>query len=437
MEWWLVFLIIVGGCIVLMLAGMPIALAFMAINIIGALMIWGGHAGLVLLVRSVGASVSMFALLPVPLFILLGEVIFHAGIASKILDVADSWMGRIRGRLSLLTVCAGTLFGTLSGSSMASIAMLGSTLVPEMERRGYKKPMSLGPILGSGGLSVMIPPSSLGIVLAALAQVPVGGLLIGIIVPGLLMAAFYATYVIVRCQVQPSLAPKYEAVSVSLSEKLRKTARHVLPLAIIIFLVTGVIFLGIATPTEAAATGALGAFILAACYRQLKWQMVLKSVTSSIRVTGMMLFVITGAKAFSQILAFSGASRGLIESVLDFPVSPIIIILAMQLIMFFLGTFMDTFSIIMITIPVFIPIVKTLGFNPLWFTVIMLLNMEMAMTSPPFGLSLFVMKGVAPPGTTMGDVYKAALPFLGCDFLVMVLMLLFPQTVLWLPGMMG
>lgn len=436
MDWWLVFLIIVGGCMLLMLTGIPVALAFMMINVIGALLFWGGQPGLVLLVRSVGDSVSMFSLLPVPLFILLGEVIFHSGTASKVLDVADCWMGRIRGRLSLLTICAGTLFGTLSGSSMASVAMLGSTLVPEMEKRGYQKSMSLGPILGSGGLSVMIPPSSLGIVLAALAQVSVGSLLIGIIAPGLLMAISYALYVIIRCRLQPSLAPAYEVVSISMVEKLRKTAKYVLPLALIIFLVTGVIFLGVATPTEAAATGAMGAFILAFCYRQLKWQVVLKSVRSSIRVTGMMLFVITGAKAFSQILAFSGASRGFIAFVLDFPISPILIIIAMQFILLFMGTFLDTFSIIMITIPVLIPIVKSLGFDPLWFTVIMLLNMEMAMTSPPFGLSLFVMKGVAPSDTTMGDVYRAGLPFLGCDFFVIVLMLLFPQIVLWLPGMM-
>jgi len=378
----------------------------------------------------------MFSLLPVPLFILLGEVIFHSGIASKVLDVADCWMGKIRGRLSLLTVCAGTLFGTLSGSSMASIAMLGSTLVPEMEKRGYQKSMCLGPILGSGGLSVMIPPSSLGIVLAALAHVSAGALLIAIIGPGILMAIFYALYIIVRCQLQPSLAPSYQMVSIGLSEKLRRTAKEVLPLSLIIFLVTGVIFLGVATPTEAAATGAMGAFILAFCYGQLKWQVVLRSVRSSLRVTGMMLFVITGAKAFSQILAFSGASKGLIAFVLDFPISPILIIIAMQFILLFMGTFMDTFSIIMITIPIFIPVVKSLGFDPLWFAVIMLLNMEMAMTSPPFGLSLFVMKGVAPSDTTMGDIYRAGIPFLGCDLLVMILMLSFPQIVLWLPGMM-
>jgi len=150
----------------------------------------------------------------------------------------------------------------------------------------------------------------------------------------------------------------------------------------------------------------------------------------------MMLFVITGAKAFSQILAFSGASKGLIAFVLDFPISPILIIIAMQVILLFMGTFMDTFSIIMITIPIFIPVVKSLGFDPLWFAVIMLLNMEMAMTSPPFGLSLFVMKGVAPSDTTMGEVYRAGIPFLGCDLLVMILMLSFPQIVLWLPGMM-
>lgn len=278
---------------------------------------------------------------------------------------------------------------------MGSIAILGSVLVPDMEKHGYKKPMSLGPILGSGGLAIMIPPTSLGVLLAALARISVGKLLIAIIIPGLLMAFFYAAYIIIRCLLQPSLAPTYEVTPTPLLEKLKNTGKYVLPAGLIIFLVTGVIFLGIATPTEAAASGAIGTFILAACYRRMNWQMLKTSVGSALEISVMMLIIIAGAKAFSQVLAFSGASKGMIQFVLSVPLAPILIVIAMQIILLFMGCFMEIFSIMMITIPIFIPIITALGFDPLWFGVIMLLNMEMATTSPPFGLSLFVMKGVA------------------------------------------
>jgi len=436
LEWWLTLSLILGAFIVLMLMGLPVAFAFMLVNLIGAAFFWGGEAGLLSLIGSIRDSVSSFILLPICLFVLMGEVLFHSGIAPEMLEVLNKWLGRLPGRLSLLAVGGGTLFAALSGSSMGSIAILGSVLVPEMEKRGYKKPMTLGPILGSGGLAIMIPPTALGVLLAALARISVGQLLIAIILPGLVMAVLYTSYIIVRCLLQPSIAPAYEVAPTPLLEKLRDTGKYVLPAGLIIFLVTGVIFLGIATPTEAAASGAIGTFILAACYRRLNWQMLKKSVGSALQISVMMLIIIAGAKAFSQILAFSGASKGLIAFVLSVPLAPILIIIAMQFILLFMGTFMEIFSIMMITIPIFIPIITALGFDPLWFGVIMLLNMEMATTSPPFGLSLFVMKGVAPPDTTMGDIYKGALPFLGCDVIAIALMLAFPILVLWLPSMM-
>jgi len=436
LEWWLILSLILGAFIVLMLMGLPVAFAFMLVNLMGAAFFWGGETGLLSLIGSIRDSVSSFILLPVCLFVLMGEVLFHSGIAPEMLEVLNKWLGRLPGRLSLLAVGGGTLFAALSGSSMGSIAILGSVLVPEMEKHGYKKPMTLGPILGSGGLAIMIPPTALGVLLAALAQISVGKLLIAIIIPGLVMAVLYASYIIVRCLLQPSIAPAYEITPTPLLEKLRDTGKYVLPAGFIIFLVTGVIFLGIATPTEAAASGAIGTFILAACYRRLNWQMLKKSVGSALQISVMMLIIIAGAKAFSQILAFSGASKGLIAFVLSVPLTPILIIIAMQIILLFMGTFMEIFSIMMITIPIFMPIITALGFDPLWFGVIMLLNMEMATTSPPFGLSLFVMKGVAPPDTTMGDIYKGALPFLGCDVIAIALMLAFPILVLWLPSMM-
>lgn len=415
---------------------MPVAFAFLLINVAGVYFFWGGATGLNQFILSVYDSVSTFALLPVPLFVLMGEVMFHSGVAPRMMDVVDKWMGRLPGRLGLVAVGGGTIFATLSGSAVSGTAMLGSVLVPDMERRGYKKPMSLGPILGSGGLAIMIPPSALGVLLASLAQVSVGGLLIAIIFPGLAMALLYATYIIVRCWLQPSIAPSYEPVHVSLVEKIVAAVKYVLPLGLILFLVIGVIFLGMATPSEAAASGALGCFVLAAAYRKLDWETLKKSIGATLQVTVMMFMIFVGSATFAQLLAYTGASRGLLEFAVALPLSPLLLLMFMQLTLLAMGTFMEPLSIMMVTIPIYFPIVIALGFNPLWFAAIMLLNMEMATTSPPFGLSLFVMKGVAPRDTTMGDIYRAALPFLGCDLIVMVAMIFFPSLVLWLPGMM-
>ncbi|MFC1979400.1 TRAP transporter large permease subunit [Chloroflexota bacterium] len=436
MEWPLVLLLILGSFVVLMASGLPVAFCFMLVNLVGVFVLMGGGAGLRQLTLSIYDSVTIFTLLPLPLFILMGEVMFHSGIAPLMMDALDKWLGRLPGRLGLLAVGGGTLMATLSGVSMASIAVLGSTLVPEMEKRGYKKPMSLGPILGSGGLALMIPPSGLAVLLGAIGEISVGKILIAIIIPGLLMAVFYATYVIVRCWLQPSIAPAYEVSHTSLLEKLVTTVRYILPLGFIIFLVVGVIFVGVATPTEAAATGALGTFILAFFYRRLNWEVVKKSMLGTLHVTGMTFLIITGAQAFSQVLAFSGATRGLVEFAVNLAIVPIVTIIAMQVIVVLLGMFMNAIAIMLITLPIFVPIVVALGFNPVWFAVLILLNIEVGTTSPPFGLNLFVMKGVAPPDTTMGDIYLAALPFIYCDLIVMALIMAFPIIVLWLPALM-
>jgi tripartite ATP-independent transporter DctM subunit len=435
-EWWLILLIIFSALVILFILGVPVAFAFLFVNVIAVYAFWGGGAGLSQMILSIYESVTIFALLPVPLFVLMGEVMFRSGIAPRMMDVLDKWLGRLPGRLSLLAVGGGTLFAALSGSAMAGAAMLGSVLVPEMEKRGYKKPMSLGPILGSGGLAIMIPPSALGVLLAALGRFSVGRFLIAIIIPGLIMAVLYAAYVIGRCWLQPQLAPSYAVRPTSLLDKIRATLRYVLPLSSIVFLVVGLIFLGIATPTEAAALGALGCLVLAFIYRGLSWEVLKTSITGTLQVTIMMLMILTGSTAFAQILAYTGATQGLVEFALSILLPPICVLIAMQIVLLIMGTFMEPLTIMMVTLPIFMPIVEKLAFNPLWFGAIMLLNMEMATTSPPFGLVLFVMKGVAPPGTTMGDIYKAGLPFLACDAVAMALIMAFPGLVLWLPGLM-
>lgn len=296
--------------------------------------------------------------------------------------------------------------------------------------------MSLGPILGSGGLAIMIPPSSLAVILGAIGEISVGKILVAIVVPGLLMAALYAAYVIVRCRYQPSIAPAYEVTPTPLSKKLGGTVRYVLPLGLIIFLVIGLIILGVATPSEAAASGTIGAFILAATYRGLNWEVIKKSISGTLRITGMVFLIIAGARAFSQILSFSGATRGLTELAANLPTSPIVIVIAMQLVVLIMGGFMSLVAIMMITLPIFVPVIVDLGFSPVWFATIFLLNIEMALTTPPLGMNLYVMKGVVSPDITMGDIVKAALPFLYCDAIAMALIIAFPSLALWLPGLM-
>lgn len=436
MEWWLALSILLGMMVVLMITGIPVAVAFLFVNLIGAIMFLGGEPGISQLVLNMAESLTSFSLLPVPLFVLMGEVMFHSKLGFRAIDAVDQWIGRIPGRLSLLAILGGALFSTMSGSTLATTAILGSLLVPDMEKRGYSKTMAIGPIMGSGGLSMLIPPSALAILLAALNQISVGGLLVAGIIPGLLMALFYGGYVVGRCMLQPHMAPVYITDSVPLKARLKNTAVHVLPLGLIIFLVIGLIFLGVATPSEAAALGALGTIVLAYAYGRMDRWIFRESIIGSVRITTMMFIIIVGSMTFSQIMAFSGASAGLISVVNDLDLPPIIILICMQVLLLFLGCFMDNLSMVMIAIPIFLPIVKALNFNTLWFSLIMLINMEMANTTPPFGLLLFVMKGVAPKDTTMGDIYKAGIPFLICDAAVMALVMIFPQLALFLPGLL-
>jgi tripartite ATP-independent transporter DctM subunit len=435
MEWWFVLPIIVFSLLFLFAIGVPVAFSFLFVNMVSAYFLWGGQKGLDQIILSIYGSVLNFTMLPIPLFILMGEVMFRSGVAPRMIQTIDKWLGSIPGRLSLMAVMSGTLFSTLSGSSMASTAMLGSVLVPEMEKRGYKRPMSLGPILASGGLAIMLPPSALGVILASLARFSVGELLIAIIVPGCIMAALYAAYIVIRCFIQPDLAPPYAVIHIPFSEKISASVRYILPLGSVVFLVIGLIFLGVATPTESAALGALGCFFLAFLYRGLQWDVVRTIFVSTIRTTVMIFMILSAAVAFSQIMAYTGATSRIVEFIAGLPLPPLLLVLAMQIVMLAMGTFLEAMPIMMITIPIFLPIIKALHIDIIWFGVVMLLNMEMAMTSPPFGLSLFVMKGVSPPGVTMRDIYLAAIPFLLCDLAAMFLILLFPSLVLWLPGL--
>lgn len=437
MHWTLTLILILGGLIGLMALGVPIALAFLGVNCVAMILMFGGFDGLRQLILSMYSSVSLFALVPIPMFVLMGEIMFHSGVAFRMMDALDKWVGRVPGRLSLVAVAGGTLFATLSGSSVASTAMLGEVLVPRMESQGYQRPMTIGPILGSGTLAAMIPPSALGVLLASLAQISVADFLLGITIPGVVMALVFATYIIVRCALQPKIAPRYEMPPITIRVRVMDSVKYVLPLGTIIFLVIGLMFLGVATPNEAAALGAFGSLILAFIYNKgFKWSIIRKSLMGTINVTGMILLILAGSTAFSQLLAFSGASAELVKFMTGLDVSAIVLVIIMQLVLMVMGMFMEPLSILMISIPLMMPVIRTLGLDPIWFCALVMLNMEMAAISPPFGMSLFVMKGIMPK-TTMGQVYLAAYPFFALDIFVMALMMIFPTIVLWLPGLSG
>lgn len=435
MEWWMVLVLIVGIFLALLAAGLPVFLAFTVVDVVGIFLFWGGFNGLEQLIHSIFSSISSFVLLPVPLFVLMGELLFHSGVFVKALETLDKWMGRIPGRLCMLSVAGATLFSTLSGSSMGTSAMLGSLLLPEMGKRGYNKTIAIGSCM-SGALAMIIPPSALAVVLGSLMEISIGKLLISGILPGLLMAAMYVAYIMLRCALQPSLAPDYVPQAVPWSDKIKAFLKHVLPFGAIIFVVTGLIFAGMATPTESAGMGVVTTAAVVAIYKKLSWGIVHRSVDSTLRITVMMFMILTGSTAFSQILAFTGASKGLVELVVSFPLPHILIVTVMQGLMILLGTFMEPVSIMMVTFPIFVPIIKALGFEPIWFGLLTLINMEIGMKTPPFGLCLFVMKGVVPEGTTMLDIYRSVVPFVLIDMVAMLVILLFPPIAMVLPNFM-
>ena len=436
MEWWLIVSLLFGGMVFLLLTNLPIAFAFLVVNIVAAYFFLGGLPGLIGVVTGAFTSITTFTLLPVPFFILMGELIFHSGLGLNAVNVLDKWLGNLRGRLSLLAIIMGVIIGALSGSTIATCALLGTILLPQMLEKGYSKNMSLGPLMGVGTVDALIPPNALTVVLASLANIDVGQLLMAGIPAGIIMSALYFIYVVIWCRLFPEEAPMYLAPHVPLKEKVTVTMRDLIPLGFIIFMVIGLIFLGIATPTEAAATGTFGAFVLTLIYRRLTWEIVKKSAMSTVKVTTMIFMIIIVSNTYGEILAFTGAAGGMTNFITNLTIPPVVILIGMLTVVLIMGCFMETVAIMMITIPIYMPVVNALGFNKIWFGVMMLIALETGLITPPFGVTLFVMKGVAPPDVTMGDIWKAVTPYVIVDILCIVIVLTIPSIATIVPSLM-
>src|SRR5580765_5316021 len=434
MAWYWSATLLFGTALGLMMFGVPVALGFLATNLIAAMIFMGGGVGIQQVINNGFGALTAFPLVPIPMFLLMGELFYHTGLAARCFNAADKLLGNIRGRLAYVTLMGGTAYAGPAGSSMGACALLGRLMAPEMMRRGYSKYLSLGPIMGVGGLAVIIPPSALTVLLATLGQTDVGALLIAGVVPGLVLAAMYGVLIWAWTVIDPSAAPLDPPPQVTGREKVKLILVDVIPMVAIIVFSVLVMLVGWCTPTEAAALGAVSVIALAACYGEMTWKAFVKSLDGALRVTVMAFLVILGSATFSQVLAFTGASTGLMNWAIGFDVTPLGMLLIMIGVIIFLGSFMDPLSKMLLTAPIFFPLAKTLGFDLTWFGLIMLLALEVGYTTPPFGLLLFVMKGVSPPGTSMKDIYLAGMPFIACVFLLIGMVLIFPPLATWLPS---
>lgn len=435
MSWYLLFLIFTLALMLMFATGAPIGFAFLAVNGVAITILTGFETGGLQIARSLNL-ISSYSLLPIPLFVLMGEVLFHSGMAARTLEGMGKWFGRLPGRLALLTTAGGAAIGMFSGSAVASTTMLGTLMVPEMRAKGYNNRLSVGAVLGAGGLAMIIPPSSLAVLVGTIGQISIGRLLIAGLIPGLFLAVCAMGYIFVRSKFSEGYAPAYDVEPARWSERWKALFLDILPLSSVMIVILGLIILGWATPTEAAAVGTVFAISLIGAYRMLSWQAFVKASKGTLKITAGVMLIIAAAAGYSQVMAYSGAIRGAIETVTGLDVAPILVVIAMIVVILVIGGPLEDISLMLICLPVFVPIVTALGFDPVWFGLIFLIMLDVANLSPPVGLGLFIMQQVTADDVTTNDIYWAAVPFLVIDFVVIALIMLIPNIALWLPDLL-
>ena len=437
MSWGAAAWLMLGGSTVLLFLGLPVAFSFLVINLVGAYLWLGGEPGLAQLARNSVSSVMSFALTPIPLFVLMGEVLFHTGLAVKVIDGIERLIRQVPGRLAVVAVVAGTVFSAISGSTIATTAMLGSLMVPVMLARGYHPTLATGPVMAIGAVDMLIPPSALTVLLGSLSGISISKLLIGGVVPGMLLSVAFIAYIIVRVKMNPALAPNSAITEYRGFERFKPFLMYVLPLVSIFGVVVGAMVAGWGTPTESAAVGAFATVLFAMAYRSLTPSIMMQSLKGTIAISAMILFIIVGATTFAQILSFSGASNGMAQAITGTGLPPWAVIAGMMLILIFLGIFVDQVSMMMITLPIFMPVVQALNIDLVWFGVMFLICMQLGLLLPPHGLLLMTMKGVAPPQVSMLHIFQAVVPYVVMSIILLALVFFVPAVATWLPALIG
>lgn len=430
-----ILLLMFGGLTLFMLTGLPIAFVLGGLSLLFTVTLWETNAVIVLILQ-IFDTMKSEALLAIPLFILMACILQRSGVIEDLYKAMALWFGRIRGGLAIGTVIICVVMAAMTGVVGAAVTAMGILALPEMLRRGYKPELALGTICASGTLGILIPPSVLTIVYAVTAQISIGQMLIAGIVPGLILASLYIMYIVVIGWLRPQWVPLEEGFSAApWSDKLRALKALIYP-SMLILMILGSIFFGIATPTESAAVGVAGAMIPAAIKRHLSLDMLRVCGVDTLKATSMILWITLGAKAYVAIFTGLGGADTLLEFIKGLDVDRWLILGAMMLILIFLGTVLDELGIILLTVPVFLPIVRLLGFDELWFGVLYAITIQMGYISPPFGYTLFYIKGTLPPHIGMGMVYRGIVPFFILQFIGLLICAAWPDLVTFLPRLM-
>src|SRR5919198_197441 len=434
-----------GGLGVLLLLGLPMAFCTGSLAIL-FLFLFGDAAMLNMLPSRVFPFMTDYQLSAVPLFIFMAAILEKAGVIEDLFDVVYKWLGGVRGGLASATVISCTLLAAMVGVVGATEVTMGMIALPAMLRRNYDTKLACGALLAGGTLGILIPPSVMAIVYAVVAQQSLGELLVGSIFPGFLLSGLYIAYILIRCYINPKLGPALPPEErVSTREKLRLLQNTIAPI-LLILLVLGVIFVGIATPVEAAGIGTFGALFVSALHRRLNWPSVEEAAIATLKATAMVMWIFFGATMFVGFFIVKGGQTFVANTILGTGLPPYGILALMMVILFVLGMFLDWVGILLLTVPIFLPIMKGLDWSGLlglpgvekddiglWYGVIFMVNMQMAFLSPPFGYSLFYLKSVAPPQISMAMIFRSAVPFLCLQAIGLTLCILFPQIILWLP----
>jgi tripartite ATP-independent transporter DctM subunit len=422
-----------GSLLVFLVLGLPLTFVLGGVSMIFIYFTWGPEAFYMVAAQTWGAM-NKFTLVAVPLFIFMAMILERSGVAKGLYEMMYLWFGPVAGGLAIGTVVICAIFSAMCGISGAAVVSMGSIALPSMLQRNYDKELALGCINSGGGWGILIPPSVIMILYALISGESVGRLFAGGVFPGLLLLVLVSSYIAIRCYFQPHLGPALPRQERGdWKRKITALKAVILPI-VIVFMVLGSIIGGVTTPTEAAAMGVLGAIISALFYRQFNWAMMKEAAMRTLRLTGMIMWILFGAYCFSAAYHGMGAHE-LIENMMQhIPGGPWGTIIFIQLIIFVLAMVLDPAGIMMITVPVFLPIIKALGFDPLWFGILFVINMEIGYMTPPFGFNLFYLKGIVPPGITMGDIYRSVIPYTLVESLGLALVMIFPQIAVWLPN---
>jgi len=430
-----ILLLMFGSLTLFMLTGLPIAFVLGGLSLLFTVTLWEPNAVIVLILQ-IFDTMKSEALLAIPLFILMACILQRSGVIEDLYKAMALWFGRVRGGLAIGTVVICVVMAAMTGVVGAAVTAMGILALPEMLRRGYKPELALGTICASGTLGILIPPSVLTIVYAVTAQISIGQMLIAGIVPGLILAALYIVYIALVGWLKPEWVPLEQGVSeVAWREKFIALKSLIYP-SLLIVMILGSIFFGVATPTESAAVGVAGALIPAALKRRISVAMLRESGVDTLKATSMILWITLGAKAYVAIFTGLGGADTLLTFIKELEVNRWVILSVMMLILIFLGTVLDELGIILLTVPVFLPIVRLLGFDELWFGVLYAITIQMGYISPPFGYTLFYIKGTLPSHISMGVVYAGIIPFFFLQVIGLLICAALPDLVTYLPRLM-